>query len=102
MEANLKGWVRVENTQFLKPPTGKVNCLICHIGDFTGYVDIKNKRNYPSDMDADIHKGFTIGKGRTLYFMMIWHKSGHVTVFNKKASYGRWIAGDTEITIHWK
>ncbi len=101
-EPNMQDWTRVGRTQFMRPPSGKVTCKICFYNDYTGYVDINNATHYPADLDADIHKGFTIGKGKTLYFMMIWHSSsGHVTVYNDKASYGRWISGDTEITIHW-
>ncbi len=102
MEADLKDWTRIEGTEFLKPPTGKVTCPICHLGDFTGYVDVNNGLKYPSDLNSDIHKGFTIGKGKTLYWMMIWHSSGNVTVVNLKATYKKWISGDTEITIHWQ
>ena len=102
-KADMKGWARIEGTQFLKPPNGKVTCPICFMGDFVGYVDQGNNTRYPSDMDVDIHEGFTIGKGKTLYWMMIWHaKSGHVTVVNIDATYKRWIYGDTEITIHFK
>ena len=76
-----------------KIATGK----ICHITDLTGIN---------ADLDYDIHNGFTIGKGKKLYWMMIWHKSGHVTVFRAedsgKPDYGRWIDGDTEITVHFK
>lgn len=97
----MKDWTRIEGTQFMRPPENKTTCKIYELGDKTGYVDQNNGVQYPSDMDADIHKGFTIGKGRTLYFMMIWHSSGNVTVVDIKASYKRWISGDTEITIHW-
>ncbi len=102
MEPNFTDWIRIKGTQFLKPPGGTIICPICFMGDFTGYVDPNNGLKYPSDLDANIHKGFTIGKGRTLYWMMIWHKSGHVTVVNAEATYKRWLPGDTEITIHWK
>jgi hypothetical protein len=95
-------WTRIEGTQFMKPPTGKVTCKICHMGDFTGYVDVNNGRQYPSDMNHEVHEGFTIGRGKTLYWMMIWHSTGNVTVVNKEATYKKWISGDTEITIHWK
>lgn len=97
----MNDWTRIEGTQFMKPPSGKVTCKICHLGDNTGYVDVNNGRQYPADLDADIHKGFTIGKGKALYFMMIWHGSGNVTVYNNTATYGKWISGDAEITIHW-
>jgi len=75
------------------PESKKTKCKICFITDNTG----------TGDMDSDYHKGFTIGdKGKTLYWEMIWHSSGHVTVFSGLGKSGRWISGDTEITIHWK
>ncbi len=81
------------------PESGKVTCKICFMGDYTGF-------KYPSDLDSRYHEGFTIGGGKTMYWMMIWHsRSGHVTVFS--CGQGgqpkrRWIPGDTEITIHFK
>jgi hypothetical protein len=55
------------------------------------------------DLDSDIHKGFTIGKGKKLYWYLIWHPSGNVTVYPADGKmYGRWISGDTEITVHFK
>lgn len=64
---------------------------ICHIGDNTGTN---------ADLNTDIHKGFTIGNGKKLYWEMIWHGSGHVTVFCNDSK--RWISGDTLITVHFK
>lgn len=59
-----------------------------------------------ADLDDDIHEGFTIGKGKTIYWYMIWHSSGNVTVYNKHSDSiylkRRWISGDTEITVHFK
>lgn len=53
------------------------------------------------DLDRDIHKGFTIAPhGKAMYFMMIWHKSGHVTVYGNEGG-SRYIDGDSIITIHW-
>ena len=79
------------------PDSKKVTGKICFIGDLT----LTN-----CDLDSDIHEGFTIGKGKTMYWMMIWHKSGHVTVFNRDGTNlilkKRWISGDTEITVHFK
>ena len=56
------------------------------------------------DLDSDYHKGFTIGtKGRKMYWMMIWHASGHATVYSiENPPRGRWVHGDTIITIHLK
>ncbi len=72
----------------------KITCKISHLSQNTG----------TGDLDSRIHKGFTIGKGRVLYWMLLWHQSGHVTVFNTKPHSlgGRWISGDSEITIHFK
>lgn len=76
------------------PASKKASCKISHIVDNTGTN---------ADLDSDIHDGFTIGKGKTMYWMMIWHQSGHVTVFNRDGEgKRRWISGDTEITIHFK
>jgi hypothetical protein len=75
------------------PESKKTTGKICFIGDLTGTN---------ADLDDDIHEGFTIGKGKTLYWMMIWHKSGHVTVYSKDNATPRWISGDTIITIHFK
>ena len=102
MRADLKNWTRIEGTNYLRPPSGKATCPICFIGDFTGHK-IEDGIQIPSDMDDEAHKGFTIGKGKTLYWMMIWHTvSGHVSVVNMEATYKKWIHGDTEITIHFK
>ncbi len=80
-----------------KVPEGKkVTCQICHMGDFTGTY-------YPSDLDDNYHHGFTIGKGKKLYWLMIWHPSGHVTVIPRyPPHYRRWMDGGTQITIHFK
>lgn len=55
-----------------------------------------------ADLDPHYHEGFTIGKGKALYWMLIWHKSGHCTVFSREGTKARWIDGDTEITVHFK
>lgn len=82
---------------FVVPESKKVNGKICNIGDLT----LTN-----ADLDPDIHKGFTIGKnGRQMYFMMIWHSWGNVTVFttdeDNREMRKRWLKGDTEITVHF-
>jgi hypothetical protein len=85
---------------WMKPDSGKVTIPICYMGDYTG-CNIADTF-YPADLTCGIHKGITIGNGKTLYWMMVWHgKSGNVTVYNNKASYGRYISGDQLITIHW-
>jgi hypothetical protein len=79
--------------EVIVPADKKTVCKICHYSDYT----------QTGDLDSDYHKGFTIGKnGKTLYWEMIWHGSGHVTVFKGIGDAGRWISGDTEIIIHWK
>lgn len=75
------------------PESKMVTGQICFISDLT---------LTGMDLDSDIHKGFTIGKGKTMYWEMIWHSSGHVTVHNQTNKYGRWIDGGTEITVHFK
>ena len=81
------------------PESKKVTCKICYITDNTGF-------DYPNDLDSEYHKGFTIGKGKKMYWMMIWHpNSGNVTVYSSGDSEyptARWLPGDTEITIHFK
>lgn len=81
------------------PESKKVTGKICFI---SSELTLTN-----CDLDENIHEGFTIGKGKTLYWMMIWHKSGHVTVYSKNGNGSlslprRWISGDTEITVHFK
>lgn len=55
-----------------------------------------------ADLDADFHEGFTIGKGKTLYWMILWHKSGHCTVYSRDKASPRYISGDSTITVHFK
>lgn len=77
----------------------KVTCRICDIADNTQCSEFGN----PSDLDDDFHEGFTIGNGNKLYWMMVWHKSGNVTVYPIEDTGGaRWLPGDQEITIHFK
>lgn len=78
--------------EIIVPESKNTTCKICHITDNT----------QTGDLDNDWHKGFTIWKGKVLYWMMIWHQSGHVTVYSSGETSPRWIDGDTLITIHWK
>lgn len=82
--------------EIIIPESKKVTGKICYICDLT---------LTRGDLDSHIHKGFTIGKGKTMYWMMIWHGSGNVTVFSNDEDNGqpkrRWISGDTEITVHF-
>ncbi len=71
-----------------------VKCTLNFLQDHTDHVDL----------DGRIHKGFTIGNGKVLYFMYIWHKSGNATVYpiNGNSINGRYVRGDVPITIHFK
>jgi hypothetical protein len=70
-----------------------ITCEICHYQDFTD-----NR-----DLDSDIHEGFTIGKGKKMYWSMIWHaSSGNVTVYAIDDDSRRYISGGSMITIHFK
>ena len=77
----------------------KVTCPICRIYDNTG-------NGNGGDMDSDIHKGFTIGKGKKLYWMIIWTQKGNAFVYSMEEDEEfprrRWVGGDQLITIHFK
>jgi hypothetical protein len=88
------------------PDTKRLTCKIYELSDMVGRrfqndngrVDIM-----PSDLEHDIHEGYVIGRGKTLYWERLWHPSGHVTVIPKSGhTYRRWISGDTEITLIFK
>lgn len=80
----------------LIPSDLKMIGKICHI---SSELTLTN-----TDLDENYHKGFTVGNGKTFYWMMLWHKSGHVTVFTKSGDFlsSRWLNGDTIITVHFK
>lgn len=83
------------NENLIIPADKKITCKICYLTSKSG----------TGDMDANIHSGFTIGKGKTLYWLIRWHKSGHCTVYKKDESKGlikRHLSGDSIITIHFK
>lgn len=79
----------------MKPKT-----VTCQINFHQDYLET-------DDLDSTVHEGFTIGKGKTMYWYIIWHRTGHCTVA-RNANDGtlrlikRYIPGDSEITIHWK
>lgn len=75
------------------PESKKTTGQICDITDLTGIN---------SGMDSYIHKGFTVGKGKTLYWYIIWHPSGNCTVCNPDDMKPRWLPGNTIITVHFK
>lgn len=90
-----KKYKEIEGTEKQIPDLtdfNKVSCTINYLQDYTG-----NR-----DLDNDFHKGFTIGKGKQLYWMFIWCGTGNVTVYPVNNKSGRWIPGDTKITIHFK
>lgn len=79
----------------IKIPSSKKNTgKICFIGELTGTH---------ADLDPDLHEGFTIGRGKTMYWYMIWHgkTSGNVTVYSITGQ-RRYLSGDQEITVHFK
>ena len=67
--------IKANYQEYQIPDSKKVTGKICFIGDLT-YTN--------RDLQPDIHLGFTIGKGKVFYWMMIWHKSGNVTVYPKE------------------
>lgn len=72
-----------------------MNSITCPIYEHQDHIGNR-------DLDKSIHKGFTIGKGKALYWCMTWHNSGHVTVYNANGkTTGRYISGDSIITIHF-
>ncbi len=76
------------------PESKKRTGRICHISsELTGTN---------ADLDEDIHWGFTVGRGKTMYWLMLWHGSGNVTVYSRDGMVPRWLSGDAEITIHFK
>lgn len=81
-----------------------IKALIPDDYKMTGFIyELPSKLTLSNaDLDDDYHEGFTIGKGKTLYWMLIWHKSGHCTVFSREGVKPRWINGDTIITVHFK
>lgn len=100
---DFKDWIRIENSQFKRPSSYRVKCKISHLTDHTGYVDVNNGISYPSDLDSQIHEGFTIGeRGRVMYWETLFTSNGHVRVFKGVGDSGRWLDGDTEIYIHFK
>lgn len=95
VERTKQGLKEIEGTEKQIPDCSGELKITCGI---SGYQDYTGNR----DLDNEFHEGFTIGNGKQLYWMMLWHKTGHVTVYNKTATSGRWISGDSRITIHFK
>jgi len=81
--------------EFKVPETKKWTGQICHLSDNTG-------AKYSHDLDSYIHSGYTIGKGKQLYWEIIWHTSGHCTVYPINGKRGRYIKGDQIVTLHFK
>jgi hypothetical protein len=82
-----------------KPPESKkATCQVCFMCDHMGTY-------FGTDLDPEFHKGFTIGRGKKMYWYLIWHGSGNCTVYSDEEAgrmSGRYIKGDQEITIHFK
>jgi hypothetical protein len=75
----------------------KIKCPLCRHQE---YIDNR-------DLDSDIHLGFKLiqpnGKeGRTMYWHIIWHQSGHATIFSIEGMHRRWVNGDSIIMIYCK
>lgn len=72
-----------------------VTCKACMMHDYTG-----NK-----DLDPNVHSGFTVGKGKKLYWYFIWHTTGNATVYaiegNGKPMKKRFIRGNQIIHVHF-
>lgn len=89
---------------WLIPESKKATCLIREIYGNTGRAYLGKPFEGGSDLNHDIHEGFTIGNGKQLYWEMIWHSHGNVTVINKRGRGARWLQNNDEqlITIHFK
>jgi hypothetical protein len=77
-----------------------IQCKACDLGDI-----ISNEFNYPMDLDANLHTGFTIGnKGKIMYWYFIWHSSsGNASIYTSETIMRKsYIKGDQLITIHFK
>lgn len=90
-------WNDIESTkiigEYFENENRTVKCTLNFLQDHTDH----------QDLNSDVHKGFTIGNGKTLYFMYVWHKSGNATVYSINGSiYGRHVRGDIPIIIHFK
>lgn len=55
------------------------------------------------DLDSDWAEGFTVGRGKIMYWYFIWHSTGNATVYTPEMPpKSRFISGDQLITIHFK
>lgn len=72
-----------------------IKCRLCELCD---QVDT-------GDLDPRVHEGFTIGKGKRMYWYIVWRPSGNATVYalNEGSTHlsARYVSGDAEITIHF-
>jgi hypothetical protein len=93
-----ENWIDVEETkiegEWFANEDRTVKCQLCFLQEHTD-----NK-----DLDGNVHEGFTIGKGKALYFLYVWHQSGNASVYSVKEGVhsGRYVKGDVDITIHFK
>lgn len=77
-----------------------ITCKACEIGDH-----LLSELGYEKDLDANIHKGFTVGKrGKKMYWYFIWHGvTGNASIYTADIPADRaYIKGDQMITIHFK
>lgn len=71
----------------------KVTCKAYQLHDHTEGLDL----------DCDWAYGFTVGRGKIMYWYFIWHSSGNATVYTPEIpARKRFISGDQMITIHFK
>lgn len=92
-----------DSVGWVVPVEKTAKCRICFLGDHTGLKckDTSGSvHTIPSDLNSDVHIGFKVGtNGRQIYWMMIWHNMGNVTVYSADGKSSRWLSGDTEIEI---
>lgn len=56
----------------------------------------------PMDLDCRIHKGFTVGNGKKMYWYFVWHNSGNATIYDCEYPMNkRHINGEQLITVHF-
>jgi len=67
------------------------------------FLHILSEFGNPMDLDDSIHKGFTVGNGKKMYWYFVWHQSGNCTIYDSGQCLNkRYIKGDQLITVHFK
>lgn len=71
----------------------KIICKLCDLQSNIGNCDL----------DSHQHKGFTVGKGKVMYWYIVWHPSCNASIYTSEREIRRrYVRGDIEITIHFK